>query len=228
MITLEKQKKLDQEATMRAIYKLKVYVIGGGYQYIKMFFDAGFTGARNVEEADIVCFTGGEDVDPSFYGEKAIKGTCYNTRRDEIEAGLFGEAMALKKPMVGICRGAQFLNVMNEGKLWQDVNNHANGMNHPVKDSKTGKIMHNMTSTHHQQMIAGPKALVLAVANLSTRKDSESQQVLIENPSEWDDMEALWYEDSLSLCFQPHPEFNHGECRDYFLELFDEYILPAC
>lgn len=219
--------KLEQDAMLREIYDLRVFVVGGGFQYCKMFFDAGMRGARSVAEADIICFTGGEDVDPSLYGEKPIPGTYFNPKRDQIEAYIYGEALAENKPMIGICRGAQFLNVMNGGKLWQDVNNHATHSGHSVIDMITGEIKHNMTSTHHQQMIPAKDAEILAVAELSTVKTNMTKTVKRKTPVA-DDVEVLWYPSSLSLCFQPHPEFEHGECRNYFLDLVDNYILPAC
>lgn len=225
MITPVEQKRLEQDAMQREVYSLRVFVVGGGFQYSKMFFDAGMKGARGTDDADIICFTGGEDVDPSMYKEKAIEGTYFNPRRDNYEAFIYGEALALRKPMIGICRGSQFLNVMNDGKLWQDVNNHLG--NHPVIDLRSGEIKPNMTSTHHQQMIPAKDALLLAAAELCTFKQSMSETLRREKP-ELDDIEALWYNDSLSLCFQPHPEFQHGECRNYFLDLVDEFILPAC
>ncbi len=227
MLTKEKIESLEQEAKMREIYDLRVYVVGGGFQYSKMFFDAGLKGARSVEDASIICFTGGSDVHPSLYEEKMLPSTFSDLPRDEREAGIYGEALALKKPMVGICRGAQFLNVMNGGKLWQDVDNHAIRDGHAVIDVRTGDIRENMTSTHHQQMIAADDAEIIATACRSTYKASDTKTIRRAEP-ENDDMEVLWYPGSLSLCFQPHPEFNHGDCRDYFLDLFDNYILPAC
>lgn len=221
----------EVDRSLRERYDLRVFIIGGGHQYIKMFLDAGLKGARSVEDADIVCFTGGEDVDPSFYGEKPLAGTHYNTRRDEIEAGFYGEALALKKPMVGICRGSQFLNVMNGGKLWQDVNNHAIGHKHPVLDMRTGGIVEGMTSTHHQMMRPADDAEILAVAGRSTFKIADSDKVARseeEATEANDDIEVVWYTDSLCLCFQPHPEFQEGACQDYFFDLFDSHILPAC
>lgn len=226
MLTEEQATKLKVDARVREQMQVRVYVVGGGFQYVKMFFDAGLSGARFIEEADIVCFTGGEDVDPAFYDEKSIPGTHFNTDRDNKEAAIYAEAMMQHKPMVGICRGAQFLNVMNGGKLWQDVNNHATGAKHPVLDVKSGKVKNNMTSTHHQMMRPGKDAEVLATACLSTYKHAQTEQVKRDEP-EQDDVEVVWYPDSLSLCFQPHPEFQFGECRDYFLELFDDYIMPA-
>lgn len=227
MITPVEQKRLENEAEKREIYDLRVLVVGGGFQYLKMFYDAGMKGAKNVEDADIICFTGGEDVDPALYGEEPIPETFFNSKRDAVEAGIYADALAAKKPMIGICRGAQFLNVMNGGKLWQDVNNHACHNGHIVVDMVTGEIRHNMTSTHHQQMRPTDAAEILAVAEISTRKVSMSE-VISRDQGEFDDIEVVWYPDSLSLCFQPHPEFQHGECRNYFLDLVDNYILPAC
>lgn len=227
MLSAAEQKRLATESTMREVYDLRVFVVGGGFQYLKMFFDAGMKGARSVEDADIVCFTGGEDVDPALYGEEPIPETYFNSKRDGVEAYIYGEAIGLKKPMIGICRGAQFLNVMNGGKLWQDVNNHAVRGGHAIIDMRNGEVREGMTSTHHQQMIAADDAEIIAVAELSTKKTSMSE-IMERTKAEPDDMEVLWYPGSLSLCFQPHPEFMHGDCRNFFLDLVDEYILPAC
>lgn len=218
---------LENDAHQREIYDIRVYVVGGGFQYMKMFHDAGFKGARSVEDADIICFTGGEDVDPALYGEKPLPNTHFNRQRDDFEAGIYGEALGLNKPMIGICRGSQFLNVMQGGKLWQHVNNHAVGAGHAISCMKTGEEIEGMTSTHHQMMRPTEGAEYIALAALSTLKQAENDVEAREKP-ELDDVEVVWYADSLCLCFQPHPEFSHGPCRDYFLGLVDEYVMPAC
>ena len=226
VVPIEEQKRLIMEATLREVYDMRVFVVGGGFQYLKMFFDAGFKGAKGVDDADVICFTGGADVDPKMYGEEPIPGTEFNPERDARESFIYGLALADKKPMIGICRGAQFLNVMNGGKLWQDVDGHAVYDGHPVVDFRTGKTINKMTSTHHQQMIEGPGAEIIAAAEISTRKKGHNSMIARDKP-ELDDLEVVWYPDSLSLCFQPHPEFQHGECRNYFLDLVDQYILPS-
>lgn len=220
------KKDAGRAAQIREDADLRVYVVGGGYQYIRMFHEAGFRGATGVDDADIVCFTGGEDVHPSLYGEEVLPRTGSNLSRDEREMLIFADAAALQKPMVGICRGAQFLNVMNGGKLWQHVDNHATGRRHPVIDFRTGEKIDNMTSTHHQQMREGPNAEIIAVAELSTFKEAANDVLKRDEPS-LDDLEVLWYPGTLSLCFQPHPEMYPGECREYFIDLVDEYLLPA-
>lgn len=215
----------EENAGLRRLAELTVYVIGGGHAYMKMFYEAGFVGSRSIEEADIICFTGGADVDPSFYGEKPHPTTHSNITRDEREARFYGEALALKKPMIGICRGSQFLNVMQGGTLWQNVNGHANGRNHDITCMRSGTEIPDMTSTHHQMMRPTNEGEVLALAALSTRKEADGEKEEREEPL-LDDVEVVWYEESRCLCFQPHPEFGTGACQDYFLELVDEYVMP--
>ena len=227
MVVQEKQEMRERDRKMREVYNLKVFVVGGGYQYINMFYEAGFRGALSVDDADFVCFTGGEDVYPGLYGETPHPTTRFNKQRDDYEAYIYGECLAEQKPMVGICRGAQFLNVMNGGKLWQHVNNHAIGRTHSIINFRTGEEMFNMTSTHHQMMIPADHAEILAACSVATRKESDTQVVELEG-EHFEDVEVVWYEDTQTLCFQPHPEFQHGDCRDYFLDLLDELILPAC
>ena len=66
-------------------------------------------------------FTGGHDVDPALYGE-APAGTGETCpARDALEQGLLARAIAADKPVFGICRGIQLLNVALGGTLWQDL-----------------------------------------------------------------------------------------------------------
>ena len=218
--------KLSQEAAARAQRDLRVYVVGGGFEYIKMFHEAGFSGARSVEDCDIVCFTGGSDVSPHMYGEKAHPTTQSSAARDNTEADIWAAAFAQDKPMVGICRGAQFLNVMNGGKLWQDVDNHATARGHEITIVETGEIVTGMTSTHHQMMRPTDDAVIIATAALSTRKEAEKDKIERDEP-ENDDVEIVWYPDTFNLCFQPHPEFSVGNCREVFLRFVDDLLIPA-
>lgn len=66
--------------------------------------------------------TGGHDVSPTLYGEQPLP-ECGDTspQRDAMELGLLDRAMALDKPVLGICRGIQFVNAALGGTLWQDL-----------------------------------------------------------------------------------------------------------
>lgn len=67
-------------------------------------------------------FTGGQDVSPSIYGEKT-KPSCGEvcTMRDKTEQILLSLALESDKPILGICRGLQFINAALGGSLYQDL-----------------------------------------------------------------------------------------------------------
>jgi putative glutamine amidotransferase len=78
--------------------------------------------AAALEGADGLLLTGGEDVDPGFYGEgpSALLGTV-DRERDRFEMALFAAARQREIPVLGICRGIQLVNVALGGTLWQDL-----------------------------------------------------------------------------------------------------------
>ena len=67
-------------------------------------------------------FTGGPDVHPFFFGEET-HAHCGNVclRRDQMELALLRLVMAAKKPVLGICRGIQLLNIALGGDIYQDL-----------------------------------------------------------------------------------------------------------
>lgn len=66
--------------------------------------------------------TGGVDPDPALYGQSVLNHTVEIDRvRDETEKDLFGAFLAAGKPVLGICRGIQALNVFLGGSLIQDL-----------------------------------------------------------------------------------------------------------
>ena len=74
------------------------------------------------EHYDGILFTGGEDVDPSFYGEAKRHENVHDHRpRDEFEFTLLHDALGRRAPILGICRGAQMINVGFGGTLYQDM-----------------------------------------------------------------------------------------------------------
>ena len=68
-------------------------------------------------------FTGGDDVSPSLYNEEVMP-YCKETNpiRDILEVKVFDIAYNSNKPILGICRGFQMINVCLGGTLYQDLN----------------------------------------------------------------------------------------------------------
>jgi gamma-glutamyl-gamma-aminobutyrate hydrolase PuuD len=210
----------------------RCYVIGGGLDYIRLMFQLGCDGAIGLDDADFVLFTGGADVNPEMYGEIPMAKTNFDRLRDNKEHLIYQGALDRKLPMVGICRGGQFLNVENGGKMWQHVTNHTG--NHaafvevpPFNDNGKRRIIA-VTSTHHQMMIPTDEAVVLLTANVCLEKNSPAFTQLGKKQDS-PDVEVVFYPDTNCLCFQPHPEFRTApaECVDFFEECLDNWIYPV-
>ena len=77
---------------------------------------------RMLEGIDGLVITGGRDVDPAAYGHQPHPATDEPARdRDEWEFALLAEALRRRMPVLGICRGAQVLNVALGGTLVQHL-----------------------------------------------------------------------------------------------------------
>jgi len=70
---------------------------------------------------DGVVITGGHDVEPTLYKAEAEVRGHYDPERDRFESRVIKRALADGTPLLGICRGAQLLNVRLGGTLFQDL-----------------------------------------------------------------------------------------------------------
>jgi putative glutamine amidotransferase len=78
--------------------------------------------AAYAELLDGLVLQGGSDLAPETYGEAPLAPEWSGDRvRDRYEIDLFEEFLALRKPVLGICRGCQLLNVALGGTLFQDI-----------------------------------------------------------------------------------------------------------
>lgn len=78
--------------------------------------------ARVLTGIDGLIITGGRDIDPAAYGHRPHPATDEpDTGRDEWEFALLAEALRRRMPVLGICRGAQVLNVALGGTLHQHL-----------------------------------------------------------------------------------------------------------
>ncbi|TVY05410.1 gamma-glutamyl-gamma-aminobutyrate hydrolase family protein [Paenibacillus cremeus] len=104
-----------------------------GHDYINAVSQAGgipigipvgdpATARSIIKRLDGLVLAGGEDMDPTLYGAHP-DGRCGTIRpeRDLFELQLLGEALALNKPILAICRGMQLLNVFFGGTLYLDI-----------------------------------------------------------------------------------------------------------
>lgn len=84
----------------------RIYVVGPAKLYSKWIQNHELV--ENLEDADIVMFTGGEDVTPSLYGASQHPTTYSNLSRDLEEKAIF-EKVKPTQLCIGICRGLRIV-----------------------------------------------------------------------------------------------------------------------
>jgi putative glutamine amidotransferase len=70
---------------------------------------------------DGIVITGGHDIEPVLYAAAPEVEAKYDTARDAFESFMIDEALESGIPVLGICRGAQLLNVRMGGDLYQEL-----------------------------------------------------------------------------------------------------------
>ena len=119
---------------------------------------------RYVEELDGLVLIGGDDIPPDAYGRQPHETVkVMPQQRYDFERRLIGAWLAGGKPVLGVCLGMQFTNVVSGGTLIQDIPSQVGtGVTHRRKyhrvriepDSSLRKILDNdeamVYSNHHQ------------------------------------------------------------------------------
>lgn len=168
------------------------------------------------EPHDVLLFAGGTDINPAMYGEKPLPTTQKSDMlRDgrEIYHWQVGQTRIDVPLNIGVCRGAQFLNVMAGGKLWQHVDGH-----HGAHSVWYNNMAHSgITSDHHQMMIVPENGKekkirhsILAYASgLGDRSKIRMAQGSIPRGRDTTgNPECIWYPDVRNLCVQFHPGWD--------------------
>jgi putative glutamine amidotransferase len=134
------------------------------------------------EQADAILLPGGGDIAPQFLGETPHPSLSdVQPARDELELTLARWGLEEGKPLLGICRGIQVMNVAAGGSLYQDIasqcpdagrHDYFSGgdyprdfLAHPVAiepDSRLGAVLGvdhlSVNSLHHQALKEVPPA----------------------------------------------------------------------
>lgn len=204
----------------------KVFVVGEAKGYGAWMYPRKKTNfvtiVHDINQADLIVFTGGEDVDPAIYGEQRHYETMSNIRRDIRETAIYRRAIEQDIPMVGICRGAQLLCALNGGILVQHQPNPRS--NHYMYTYDKEYI--DITSSHHQAAfpfnLPKDEYKVLAwTAELDFHLGGSGEEL---NPPM--ECEVVYYPKTRCLGIQGHPERMNFRCETvyYLQELIDELL----
>ena len=182
--------------------------------------------AKMVELCDGFLFSGGLDISPSFYDEDAhLNLMRTNIAFDNTQIGLMKDVLRSGKPILGICRGHQVMNVACGGSLYQDTSeipgsyikhSHETGnadIAHKIS-IKEGSILHQLfgdqlfvNSYHHQSLKAlGDNVIVTACA-----ADGVVEAIELKNHP-------------FALGVQWHPEAMYAIGNETMKPIFDAFI----
>ena len=177
-----------------------------------------------VDMMDGFLFSGGVDIDPTLYGEeKAFDSVEIDPHRDAFEAAAFPLILASGKPILGICRGIQAINVFMGGTLYQHIDGHRQDK---AGEDRTqhlkileGSYFHDligktdiMVNTFHHQNVKD-----LAQGLVADAVSDEGYVEIVHAP-----------EHKFLLGVQFHPEFYHAQPDDdHSLAIFEAFI-NAC
>lgn len=198
-------------------------------------FDKVFDKKQNIKTdgfagVDAIILWGGTDVHPSYYDEPPYRSNGAPTipsARDEFEWKAMLYAKKHNLPIIGVCRGAQFLCVFAGGKLVQDCSGH--GQSHSMDTIKGKKIW--TTSSHHQMMIPeGTDHTLIAWS------DPHKSTYYLDGWGKFIDIryrkpepEIVYFHGVRGLAIQGHPEWDTAEQEymDFCNELVVSYLFTG-
>lgn len=172
----------------------------------------------------VLLLWGGADISTSYYKQSPSVYTTarfFPSKRDWQEAQMIDHAVEVGMPIIGICRGAQFLCAKAGGSLVQHLSGHEGNHHITTKEGRT--LLAN--STHHQMMLPDESGEVLAWATTRQSKDYWDGDGEMAPPEK--EVEAVWWSKWKALGIQGHPEYMTPSSSfvGYCQQLVKEYIL---
>lgn len=157
---------------------------------------------------DGLLIPGGEDVHPFLYHEEPLE-KCGEVRPEVDMAwkAAFDYAFAHKLPMLGICKGIQFINVMLGGSLYQDLSYREVPSNKHLQSLERSYLFHHVTieaDSRLAKILGGTEVETNSMHHQSVRALGKGLRVVAQARDGV--IEALEDADGLIEAVQWHPE----------------------
>lgn len=173
--------------------------------YVVFFEELGYeiTPVSNFQNitfnADFLVLTGGGNI----YNEQP--------QRDKIEEKLFKEALIQNKPIIGICRGMQYINILLDGKITKNAKlniERKNGLDHLVSINDKSYMVNN----YHNDIVF--------------ENELSSKLNILARDIDNNTIEAFYSNELKILGLQWHPErnFSNTEGKEYSKKLIKDFI----
>jgi len=174
--------------------------------------------AHFIEICDGFLFVGGPDLEPWRYGQELMP-ECgpQNVQRDAMEWKLMEAALAVDKPILGVCRGIQVLNTVLGGTLYQDIpSQYETALTHSMPEPPYNRMAHplrmvegtplaqlpfaeGVNSRHHQAILdLAPGLEIMAYAADGIVEAVRMPEKRFVWAVQWHP-EAFWEEDGMNI-----------------------------
>lgn len=199
---------------VNAAYVRAILAAGGVPVVLSPLIGPSMAG-RALESVEGLLLSGGEDIDPTWYGEIPSPHVDPPSReRDLFELALFAVARQRELPILGVCRGIQLINVALGGTLFQDLPTERPG---PVDHRADGA---RDRRSHRVRLLQQSRAALALGTDAVSVNSSHHQGIKELAPgliaSGWTDDELIEAVESAPglpwmLAVQWHPEEMHAE-----------------
>jgi len=161
----------NQRTGVNAAYVRALLVAGGVPLILSPLMGASLAAAA-LDGCDGLLLSGGEDIEPSWYGADPSPLLDEPSReRDLFELALFAVARQRALPILGICRGIQLINVALGGTLFQDLPSERPGtIEHSPKNTRDAR-------THVVRLQPGSRAALALEATQVTVNSVHHQAI---------------------------------------------------
>lgn len=184
---------------------------------------------HQVSRVDALILSGGEDVNPLLFKQEPYKKIgAISSERDAFDLALIRYARELKKPLLGICRGAQMLNVANGGTLYQDLSYIEGSYIGHTQEANRCELVHSVDIKEGSRLhgIFGASTLVNSLHHLAI--DEVARGFVASAHARDGVIEAIECEgEEFILGVQWHPEMLASRDNGSMLGLFSALINAA-
>lgn len=202
-------------------------VQNGGVPFIIPFTEDDEVISGQIDQIQGLILSGGHDVDPHLYGEELLPkiGTIWPAR-DQFDMKLLKLAEEKGIPVLGVCRGAQIINVAHGGSLYQDIS---------YRKELTYKHMqgHTPDLPTHQMSVAADSKLAKVLGKTRFMVNSFHHQLIkdvapdLKAVAKSDDgvVEGLENAAGNVLAVQWHPEMLHRNQQVAFMNNLFKFVV---
>jgi putative glutamine amidotransferase len=168
---------------------------------------------EDIQRCDGFLLTGGIDVDPSYYDgpeNYPYQPAVFLPERDRFEKLIYDYSQAHKIPVLGICRGMQYINILEGGKVLEDI-----GEANQIHKKEVLDKVHAVNIGHNSMLYAitsVKNGIVNSAHHQGVAKYNLSNNLIANSYSDTSDqlIEGLEFKDktgkSFMLAVQWHPE----------------------